>query len=467
MSSPLKNELTPLIPPSTSSSSKTPSPRLSDPNSPRGPYLPSPVGASPTTNAQLAPSTSNVTVAPYPNNVDVDTASKVLVYDVSIFNPQDSTPLIFHDDDPLTMLWKDFWILVRNFPTIGLILWPIPKPAVDITFNGIFLQIFLVIVSILLTVLCLVSFFVGIPSPVIASLALATWLYGYNFILGKNRITYQNIPGEDKDDKEVWLLVNGIGTSKSGLQLILDTLYKQFGRRVIGVHNRTFGIWFDFVECMLQRDLLWNTTDTREGYNIISRHVADPTKEKIVLMAHSQGGIIMSSWADQLLSDFSHEQLKKVEIYTFASAANHFSIPETDTGPAFGCVEHFVNELDYVSDIGLLSFAPPAPAGLRPNAPIVPKLSGRFAGRIFKRLSTTGHLLVTHYLPEGNSILHDPAVLQHSHLATYLLNYEDLKTKEAARVSRLQAEKQAREAAQAAAAQARLQVPGAGLSTRV
>lgn len=51
---------------------------------------------------------------------------------------------------------------------------------------------------------------------------------------------------------------------------------------------------------------------------------------------------------DQLLTDFADDldKLKKVEIYTFASAANHFS------GGPFGRIEHFVNTLDFVSRIG-------------------------------------------------------------------------------------------------------------------
>lgn len=85
-------------------------------------------------------------------------------------------------------------------------------------------------------------------------------------------------------------------------------------------------------------------------------------------MGHSQGGIIISTWVvsemwptipfhkstvadiaqDQLLTDFADDldKLKRVEIYTFASAANHFS------GGPFGRIEHFVNTLDFVSRIG-------------------------------------------------------------------------------------------------------------------
>ena len=93
---------------------------------------------------------------------------------------------------------------------------------------------------------------------------------------------------------------------------------------------------------------------------------------------------------DQLLADFAAEQLAKVEIYTFAAAANHFSVPYTLVNAAkkskkagkadangtsegaavegneqgnrrfvFGAVEHFANTKDYVAQIGtLLSFLP-------------------------------------------------------------------------------------------------------------
>lgn len=149
-----------------------------------------------------------------------------------------------------------------------------------------------------------------------------------------------------------------------------------------------------------------------------------------MLLAHSQGGIIMSTWVvrlpylwkrvclactskwpkrsrrsepdilvshmdahplrpartdmqDQLLADFAAEQLAKVEIYTFAAAANHFSVLYTLVNAAkkskkaekadangtpegaavegneqgdrrfvFGAVEHFANTKDYVAQIG-------------------------------------------------------------------------------------------------------------------
>lgn len=73
---------------------------------------------------------------------------------------------------------------------------------------------------------------------------------------------------DHSDSKADASSVNGIATSGSGLQLILSELYKVFGRRVTGIHNKTFGIWWDLVECVLQRDFLWATADVRVGYQV-------------------------------------------------------------------------------------------------------------------------------------------------------------------------------------------------------
>jgi hypothetical protein len=176
---------------------------------------------------------------------------------------------------------------------------------------------------------------------------------------------------------------------------------------------------------MIQRDLLWPTTDVREGYEILSKAIRDVNKTRVVLIAHSQGGIILSAWIDQLLDDFSFEQLNKVQIYTFASAANHFSAPVAHSGqPAFDNNEHFANTRDYVSLIGVLEFAPPYgppyPSMFDEARKEPPKLSGRYAGRIFKRVGATGHLLLSHYLNPCDSILDDRVVKKFSNLVNYL-----------------------------------------------
>jgi hypothetical protein len=65
--------------------------------------------------------------------------------------------------------------------------------------------------------------------------------------------------------------VNGICTSPSGLRLIQTWLQDTFHRPVTGLNNRTFGFWFDFLECLVQRDLFWPTQDLRTGYKVRRR----------------------------------------------------------------------------------------------------------------------------------------------------------------------------------------------------
>ncbi|WVQ82730.1 hypothetical protein IAT38_004862 [Cryptococcus sp. DSM 104549] len=278
---------------------------------------------------------------------------------------------------------------------------------------------------------------------------------GYSSVKGMKKVV-EFYPGNKPDpernpDGERWFFINGIGTNKASLITTLQQLDRLFNRRFIGIHNATWGVVYDLVECMLQRDLFWRTKDDVDGYNSLVSLVIDPTVTKIVLMAHSQGGIILSTWVDRLLADFPAATLSKVEIYTFASAAKHFSNPnrahEEDHPPhlAFGHVEHFLNEVDFVARIGLLSAAnllkgPSADVKTTATDPPV-QLKCRVAGKIFKRFEKKGHGLVTNYLeakdlPVGGydpanrdpleqvlypeSFLLHPVVQEHSHLITYI-----------------------------------------------
>lgn len=174
----------------------------------------------------------------------------------------------------------------------------------------------------------------------------------------------------------------------------------------------------------------------------------DPKIERVVIVGHSQGGIIVSAWADQLLSDFPHDMLAKVEFYTFASAANHFSNPVSPptseapvSTPPFAHVEHFGNDGDFVACLGVLGTSlkvggvganeemAATKATLdraesavlsRGKQSVIPRLKGSFGGRVFKRLHHTGHLLNAHYLNPRECILEDPVVRANSNLVTYL-----------------------------------------------
>lgn len=292
-------------------------------------------------------------------------------------------------------------------------------------------------------------------------------------------------------------------TTGTGSEDISKELHRLFKRPIISILNRSLGLWFDLVECILQRDLLLITSDIRVGYKVglafslpyfpaflelsltnqtVRQAVLDTSKDRIVIIGHSQGGIITSAWIDMLLTDVPQDLLSRVEVYTFASAANHFSRPAADASgkfQSFAHVEHFANEHDFVAQFGVLGYAPLPGAALGPGddpndpvfdpcTPITPgwnkddpdhehddkdvhvaydpsKLSlkeklkradpffeartegepfanaiGDFGGRIFLRRGHSGHLMGDHYINPSDSILDDPFVRKHSQIVTYL-----------------------------------------------
>lgn len=111
------------------------------------------------------------------------------------------------------------------------------------------------------------------------------------------------------------------------MQNNLNRLALTFGRPILGVHNRTSGIVFDVVECLIQRNFSYATTDVRECYKILKNVLYDPAKSKVVFVLHSQGGIEGGLVLDWLLQEMPQDLLSKLEVYTFGNAANHFNNP--------------------------------------------------------------------------------------------------------------------------------------------
>lgn len=125
------------------------------------------------------------------------------------------------------------------------------------------------------------------------------------------------------------------------------------------------GIIFDVIQCLLERCLYFGTTDTRACFAIISELLRDKEK-KVVLILHSQGGLEGSIILDWLMNQHSQEAMRRLEIYTFGNAANHFNDPRTsedeESAPscsdrrAVGHIEHYANSDDFVARWGVIHF---------------------------------------------------------------------------------------------------------------
>jgi len=121
----------------------------------------------------------------------------------------------------------------------------------------------------------------------------------------------------------------------------LNRLALTFKRPVLGIHNKTNGILFDVLECLVQRNLGYATYDVRVCYSIIKEKLYNPSFSKVVFVLHSQGGIEGSLIIDWLLQELPQDLLAKLEVYTFGNAANHFNNPHRHVGSqnrAFGNV---------------------------------------------------------------------------------------------------------------------------------
>lgn len=219
---------------------------------------------------------------------------------------------------------------------------------------------------------------------------------------------------------EHWIFINGVSVGRDWFQSNLDTLSLIFRRPITGVHNITYGIIFDLIECLIQRDWGYATNDIRTGYAAVKKALLHPNHKKVVLLLHSQGGIEGGAILDWLLADLPADKLRKLEIYTFGSAANHFNNPDRVVPPGdrnratklglIRRIEHYTNCGDFVARFGILGFIHLPTGSPGGNAGAAIEATGpthsndahgndnnRFKGRLFKR-HATGHMLNQHYL---------------------------------------------------------------------
>ena len=159
--------------------------------------------------------------------------------------------------------------------------------------------------------------------------------------------------------------------------------------------------------CLVQRAISYHDFGTRLTYAYVKAMLVDPTVTKVVLIGHSQGGIIISQAIDDLLSQLPAKTMSKLEVYTFGSAASHFSNPSLTLGfnPSVNQpseqrslrrsqskvnlpdtsqnnyiiphMEHYANEFDLVPRWGVLHS-------------VQDLLDTRYAGSIFVRLGASG-----------------------------------------------------------------------------
>lgn len=252
------------------------------------------------------------------------------------------------------------------------------------------------------------SFILHAPLPWFvagAGLAIAiNWAICRYLLNGPRRVLHSTVDlsREKQHPKEFWIFLNGVTIGSHWLQQNLNRLAYTFRRPITGVHNMTAGLIFDIVQCLTERNFSYSTQDIRDGYVQIKRALLDERYEKVVFILHSQGGIEGGLIVDWLLAEVPQDSMRKLEVYTFGCAANHFNNPHQTRGGQRaaeaqadreepGCghgskvirhIEHYANDGDFVAQWGLVNFI---------------HVPNRFMGTLFQRRGG-GHLLNLHYL---------------------------------------------------------------------
>ncbi|KAK2609114.1 hypothetical protein QQS21_002341 [Conoideocrella luteorostrata] len=379
-----------------------------------------------------------------------------------------------YTDLPLKLLLKDvyyFFVYCWALPWILVPFSPCGSNELDELYPTA-KNMFCVLIHFILAVLQL-AFILVLPVAIIfplwmsalGVLAFLTLNWSLCRLLNSNDTTFHS---DEKYAKalpqhahEQWVFLNGVAVGEHWMKNNLNRLALTFGRPVLGIHNRTSGIFFDVIECLIQRNFTYATGDVRICYKALRDVLYDPSKSKVVFILHSQGGIEGGLVLDWLLQELPQDLLAKLEVYTFGNAANHFNNPHRHiasqsmavsnpltamkaffaepsfTSPvnspiegtngvdpstltkketsgslsssrtssaakdrAIGHVEHYAHATDFVAMWGVLHFA---------TNKMGSRQLPRFLGRLFNRASSNGgHQLNQHYLDGMFPLKRDP-----------------------------------------------------------
>jgi hypothetical protein len=223
---------------------------------------------------------------------------------------------------------------------------------------------------------------------------------------------------------EAWFFINGIMTNDAVAQLNAAFISDLFHRPVTLIQNSTGGLVPDLVECAVGKQWKHTTEAVRKAFPAIYAALKSE-KQKVVVIAHSQGTIIASIVlqllealtqpgparleGEQAVSfapgyeepvfifpgeyeiyplDFAPltvDELAKLELYCFANCANTMKYYRPDRPLPW--IESFGNERDLVARLGML-------------APHAQQWHVDIDGPRYVHPQAWGHLLNQHYLIE-------------------------------------------------------------------
>ncbi|GLB03954.1 hypothetical protein AtubIFM57258_009669 [Aspergillus tubingensis] len=238
-----------------------------------------------------------------------------------------------------------------------------------------------------------------------------------------SNITVEN-PAKDISVNEKWLYVNGIGGELFWLHLACKKLARQYSREIRGVFNRGDGLLWDLVECAgertaqrngtakEQKKLIQRTKSSRMAQESLVKELksalkANPVPKHVVMIAHSQGCLLLRLALEQILNDSVNnteipERMKKhLCIFTFGNPSvdwkwelgeQHIEQVNLDDQQLDDFTnlsshvlrtEHFANDNDFVAKLGVLNESKSENSGYAPEHVFINEKEDWASGHLF------------------------------------------------------------------------------------
>ena len=202
---------------------------------------------------------------------------------------------------PLRRLFRDVKIFIQCLPYLPWIMVPFftsdpkaelylgPLNTCELLLQGLLClyETSLLIMALPALLILPGSIFFLVAGVAVLMVLLISWpLQGPSIQYSNMDESLQAIAQQHRDER--WIFVNGCAASSHVLQMNIDRLSQIFGRAVVGIHNATYGIFADLLECIVQRVTGYQNRDVRDTYGEVKAVLLDPTVDKVVLIGHSQ-----------------------------------------------------------------------------------------------------------------------------------------------------------------------------------
>lgn len=197
------------------------------------------------------------------------------------------------------LAFKDALLLIRRAYLIPWILWPYVSgdPSHELYLAdyrnvvALLWQFFLVFYAVVVIAFVGYMSFFGflrlLPPHGIVAVVVGANIVAIAFYLAARPIEYLSSGGTVYAN-ESWLFCNGVCTGQTWLELNCEVLADVFGRKILGINNRTFGFILDLFECIIQRCFGYTTKPARQLYARAQQELRSPNNLRVVLIAHSQ-----------------------------------------------------------------------------------------------------------------------------------------------------------------------------------